>query len=66
MEEAMSTFKTPPPFVPSATDLNDMIRRAMARCDADIARQREARADERADRAAKAEVAARNRKFWER
>ena len=62
----MGTFKTPPPFIPSTTDINDMLRRAMAKCDADVARQREARAEKMADRAARAEVAARNRKFWVR
>jgi hypothetical protein len=44
----------PRPFVPSSNDLNDMIRRAMAKCDADVEQMRfrdERRTEARAIRA---------------
>lgn len=52
------------PFVPSPTDLNDMVRRAMAKCDADIERHREQKAEDRMERTILAEAAQKRRNFW--
>jgi hypothetical protein len=57
----------PKPFVPNGATLETMMRNAMARFDADREQAllvAERRVDQRIERAAAAEVTARNRKFW--
>jgi hypothetical protein len=59
--EGRMTEEEMKPFIPSSTDLNDMVRRAMAKCDADVEQTRlreERRADLRMERAWTAEAKA--------